>query len=326
MNNKNEIRLGNFCVDNKTRLSNSCISIKCENFKKEIKTDEELKEYLIFLDYLSYFIFQREYSEEKGEHWQMYLEFNKQQYFSKLKKDLGEESHIEKRKWKQISAINYCRKSKSKIGNTFEWGIPKKSRVWNKRKRTNKGLLDIYQCKVIWIFGESGSGKTTYTDQIIRKENIKEKEIAMISPLDMSYNERIKFKKEWEKKRVLLINEVDESFPKHNNLISFIDRKTPLLSFDDKEIKNNFELIMINSIYRPEEVFGYLGKRNAAQVLRRIFNPIFDCKVYEIKANKAQIKRLEKEIKVIKNIKFQDWYKPKIIEIKKPDYSLISKE
>ena len=54
-------------------------------------------------------------------------------------------------------------------------------------------------------------------------------------------------------------------------------------------IQNNFELIITNSIYRPEEVFKYLGKKNAKQILRRIFNSHLKSAVYQLTANQQQL-------------------------------------
>jgi hypothetical protein len=88
-----------------------------------------------------------------------------------------------------------------------------------------------------------------------------------------------------------VINEVDQNFPKNNNLILFIDQKG-FLEAEKTYITNNFELIIINPIYRPEEVFAYLGKRLSGQVLRRIFNPFFSCEVYEIKTNYQQLQEI----------------------------------
>lgn len=106
----------------------------------------------------------------------------------------------------------------------------------------------------------------------------------------MFYNEKIHFQPSDEECSVLVISELDNKFPKHNNLISFIDRQT-LLETRHFPIENNFELIIINSLYRPEEIFKQLGKRTAEQVLRRIFNSKNSSKVLEIKSNKEQLNK-----------------------------------
>jgi hypothetical protein len=50
-------------------------------------------------------------------------------------------------------------------------------------------------------------------------------------------------------------------------------------------------------------VFAYLGRKEATQVIRRVFNKHLNCKVYKIIANKKQLE----ENKVFEtDIEFQD--------------------
>jgi hypothetical protein len=87
-------------------------------------------------------------------------------------------------------------------------------------------------------------------------------------------------------------------------------------------IKNNFELIIINSIHRPEEIFGYLGKKTSTQVLRRIFNPFLDCRVYQIFPNLNQLGEITNK-SFNSEFDFINWYNPKVSQIGEPDYSLV---
>ncbi len=146
--------------------------------------------------------------------------------------------------------------------------------------------------------------------------------MVAIFPNSITYNDQIKFEIDDEKGRVLIINEVDKDFPKHNNLITFIDQRG-LLTGKESRIRNNFELIIINSLYRPEKVFSYLGRRVASQVLRRIFSPFFDCKMYQIKANQRQLKSFLHRGEKMSNREFQNWYQPLITKIKEADENLI---
>lgn len=67
-------------------------------------------------------------------------------------------------------------------------------------------------------------------------------------------------------------------------------------------------------------MFAYLGRKEATQVIRRVFNKHLNCKVYKIIANKKQLE----ENKVFEtDIEFQDWYKPICKKILEPNYSLI---
>ena len=345
------------------RLSNVCVTMFCEQ-----RSDQEFLKELNKLKNkpLSYYIFQREQTEEIKEHWQCYFEFHKQQYLTTLKKIFGNLAHIESRKGTQEEAIKYCKKEFSKIGSTYEWG-KRKEKTKEKikaKKKTLKGVieaiknknfndfeeiineidileyfkwqnllknaweyfnpinpLEIKPARVIWLFGEAGSGKSCWTKKYLRQHNLNS--AAYINPQNMSYTDKVYFDPSYEAKQVLVLNEVDKEFPKHNNLIAFIDRTT-LLNTKGSYIRNKFELIIINSIYKPEQVFSYLGKKNASQILRRIFNPYLNCLVYEVKTNKKQL-RLAKKLNLTE-IDFQEWYKPIVIEIKEPDYSLIKKD
>lgn len=357
-------------MNNNFRLRNACVTVPVNLF--EDWTDQKFNKYLQNLPYLQnkdfYYIFQREISTERGEHWQCYFEFNKQVYFKVLQHDFRF-SHIGKRKETQAQAIKYCKKERTRISGPYEHGIPKKTRktenktkkqtldeIINKIKRdeysnffeieteneelyeVNKGLLktvwnrhhpiafwDAKPARVIWCFGEKGSGKTVWTEKFLREQNCQISEIVNIFPNSLTYNDQIKFNIHDENGKVLVINEVDRDFPKYNNLILFIDRRG-MLEAKESKIANNFQLIVINSLYRPEEVFAYLGKRVAGQVLRRIFSPFFQCQVYEIRENKAQLATVLKEKKEMSNQEFQNWYQPLVRKIAEPDDSLIKED
>ena len=105
----------------------------------------------------------------------------------------------------------------------------------------------------------------------------------------MTYNEKVYFSLEDELCKVLLINEVDINFPRKNNLISLID-KAALLPTKGSLIRNNFELIIVNSIYRPEFIFGFLTRGESVQIFRRIFNSHTDSAVYCLTPNNEQLK------------------------------------
>lgn len=351
------------------RFSNICSTIFCDSFEH---TDKQFYDYLCHLNYIRYFRGQREKSEQEKEHWQMYIEFRTRQYLSKLKKDFCN-SFLEERKGTQEEAMDYSWKIETRIGEPFEWGIPKRSqrkkkqiileKQQNEKNKNDTLLVDLLfkirnkdyqcideikkeqpvlfsryysivreiwnelhpinpfcnsQCQVIWCFGKSGSGKTVWTNKYLRKQKWKENEVAIINPLNMTYSDRIMFELAHEKSKVLVINEVDEEFPKHNNLITFID-KNGWLNTRFGTIKNNFELIIINSLYPPERVFKCLLKEDATQILRRIYNKTFGCLVLECKANEQQLAKIKK---AMDDFRFQDWYEPIVIKHQEPDYSL----
>lgn len=365
------------------KLTNACIVVHTTKFP-EFNDDSKFFEYLENLPYLVgkkeeyFFIFQREMNAE-GEHWQIYIELNKQQYFTVLQRNFRS-ANIKPRNKTQEQAIKYCKKKETRLSGPYEKGIPKRisrTKSLNGRNEewkgesshqqkivniinkissnkyndffeiekenpdffiTNKATLkniwnrynpvsfwDVRPAKVLWIYGERGSGKTVWTEKYLRDSNYRIEEITTIFPNSITYNDKIVFDIDDEKGRVLVINEVGEEFPKNNNLIMFIDRRG-LLEARESKIKNNFELIIINSLYRPEEVFGYLGKRAAGQVLRRIFSPFFDCQVYQINSNEQQLDELLNSRKKLSNKEFQNWYKPTVQKIPEPNYSLIEKD
>lgn len=351
------------------RLTNACISVPVSLF--EGMDDKKFQTLLEDLPYLKgnnfYFVFQRELSELKGEHWQCYLEFNRQVYFSELKEDFAN-SHIEPRKETQFQAINYCKKEKTRISGPYEGGLKKRSRsrrkkengeieeksqnqwikkiiekikgknftnfedieeedstlfwknqillknIWNDINPVNQ--LDVKPAKVIWCFGEAGSGKSTWTKKMLRDSGWNDRDVVTIVPQNLTGNDKIYFNIAHESKKVLVINEVDHEFPKHNNLIAFIDRNS-LLVTRGSHIRNNFELIVINSLYKPENVFKYLEENIASQVLRRIYNPLLGCRVYKIRENKKQIEEATKKRLIFSDAQFQDWYKPLVIEVRR---------
>lgn len=194
--------------------------------------------------------------------------------------------------------------------------------LWNEYHPIKK--LDIQPAKVIWLWGEKGSGKSTWTKRYLRSFlQYKDEDVAIISPQNLTNYDKVYFDLAYEKCKVLVLNEVDKSFPKYNNLISFIDRNT-LLVTKGSHVRNNFDLIIINSIYRPEFVFSYLGRDVASQVIRRIYNKAFDCCVYHIFPNKKQQLLVENgNISFPSDAHFQDWYQPIIKKIEEPNYSLI---
>lgn len=199
-------------------------------------------------------------------------------------------------------------------------------KILNSAKSKIKSIKDLSPARVIWVFGEAGAGKTVWTQKYLRSINCEYSKVLEISPPSMVYGEHIWFNLEDQFKKVLIINEADKEFPKRNNLIALIDRKEQLDVKSNPKIDNNFELIIINSIYRPEEVFKYLGKKNAKQVLRRIFNSHKNSCVYKLTPNEKQLKQSEKGDFEMNDLDFQNWYQPNVEKINKADWSLFDKE
>lgn len=354
------------------RVINCCFNTKCDEFKNY--SSQEFLEYLVKSNWFNYIIFQKEYEDQKEKHWQGYVETKKQKYLSQLREFF--KGFVEPRIKTKQQAINYCKKTSTRIEETyFEWGIKRRARdtteekvkvigdrekkwtlmhVLNKiRTKEIETLEEIEEknpvlfltreqiirkeffkhhpknktendlCRIIWMFGETGSGKTAYTKKILKKEGWSNELVAGVYPSSMPYKEKICFEYWHERCKVLVMEEVDKEFPKYNNLINLIDRKVTLITDENYRMNNNFELIIINSILRPEEIFSCLGEEACKQIFRRIWNNNNGSKVLEIKANEKQLKRKKKKLDYGE---FINWYKPIVIEIKKPDYSLIKKD
>jgi len=87
-------------------------------------TDEEFFEFLVKLESVKYFIFQREKGEETGtEHFQFYIEFQFARHFKTVKKVLPHGTHIEQRKGTKTQAREYCCKPETRVGQVHEHGV-----------------------------------------------------------------------------------------------------------------------------------------------------------------------------------------------------------
>ena len=73
-----------------------------------------------------------------------------------------------------------------------------------------------------------------------------------------------------EDKKILWIEEVREDFPNNNKLIKIIDRKE-WLPVKGSQIRNTFEILIINSLAAPENVYSHLKEGNQIEDLRRIY-------------------------------------------------------
>lgn len=354
------------------KLSNACITLKVDGFFKDF-SDEKLLEYIKDLNICNYIVFQREFSEKKREHWQMYLEFKKRQYLFGLRKKFKYvATYIEKNYSEKVNTINYVKKEKTRIGDKYhEWGEPKNNtgnskkkqnelekieeeiiqekyknlsqlkddlnlRNWEEKRlekswkktmleKSKKSTKCVRQCRVVWVFGKSGSGKSVWTKSFLySKERVNENDVCVITPNNtIGYKKQMLFKEWDEGSKVLVINEVDKNFPEYNDLISFIDKENLLKIDSGRYMINSFELVVINSLWRPEEVFECSGKEKIEQILRRIYDIQNGSKVFEIAKNKEQLEKLKKRMDPEKFVK---WYKPILTVHSEPDYSLIEGE
>lgn len=159
-------------------------------------------------------------------------------------------------------------------------------------------VIDYYNLRplrVVWMYGKSGSGKSTYTLAFLKKLRYKTSEITE-KKASSETEPKIWFDFEDENKKVLVIEEVRRNFPKYNDLIKIIDKKG-LLPVKNSHIRNNFELLIINSLEKPEIIYKSLEPIHRKEILRRIYESLPNNLILLVKKNKKQLKTFRKGVK-----------------------------
>lgn len=177
-----------------------------------------------------------------------------------LKEDKEKESKGEKKRYNEFEEIE---KDFPLLFVKHENFI---KRIWEKLNPIN--ISKIKPLRVIWVYGHSGMGKSTWIDNFLYKK-------MKYSGSDVCYKtyegtDKVWFQLEDEHKKVLQIEEVRENFPDNNKLISLISKKNAL-PVKGSLIKNNFELLIIASLHSPEMVYSSLKIGNQVEVLRRLY-------------------------------------------------------
>jgi len=175
---------------------------------------------------------------------------------------------------------------------------------WKRRTTEEEEKNRFYhQVPVIWIKGKTGSGKTTLTQSILYKKGFLGEEILTIKPeTSLNYN-RILFPPSKTIIRALIIEECQPDFPKANNFASFTDRGTFLFSQEGK-VKNNLEIILVNSVHLPEKIFNKDNcPENYSQILRRIYNTKLNCRVFSLQENNDLFSNIKTSLPSLEMIK-----------------------
>ncbi|MCL2846373.1 MAG: replication protein [Firmicutes bacterium] len=84
-------------------------------------TDAEFNEYLLSIDQIEAFVFQREQSETGTQHFQFFVVFRKPILFTTVKQHFPR-AHIEPSKGTKAQNLAYCTKSQSRIGEVYTHG------------------------------------------------------------------------------------------------------------------------------------------------------------------------------------------------------------
>lgn len=138
-------------------------------------------------------------------------------------------------------------------------------------------VFDRKPCATIWVYGPSGIGKSTLSNNYLKEKGYSDQDVCLKSYEGI---EKLWFNLVDEGKKVLWIEEVRRDFPHHNHLLKLIDKKD-WLPVKGSQIKPTFDLIVINSLHSPEEVYDQIAFEHRIEILRRLYLGN-NSKVYEL--------------------------------------------
>jgi hypothetical protein len=261
-------------------------NIKAKAFQftlNEVERYEKLKNYLMGLKNLRYFIACKEIAPSTGhEHIHIYAQFSKQSDISYSK---CEGAHIEKCYGTPEENKKYIEKD----GNIIdEWGelgsntntqfptiaeVKKMSdeemdqcplQYYNqiqKIKTERANNMDVHNLakvvKVFYLWGPSGCGKTSYAKLAIAKLGFEFNQVKYENTFWSGLNENCK---------VALYDDWRDSDMKPNEFIKFIDYNRHSLNIKYGQVRNNYEYIFITSIQDPDKIYWESSKKNEEQI------------------------------------------------------------
>ncbi len=232
-------------------------------------------------------------NENKTPHLQGYIEMKNQMTLSNLKKKINcNHIHIEKRKASAKQAANYCKGIHPKkqpndviyeYGEISNQGKRKNIQVLKERVLAGEKLKEIilsddinnfqdirivekfkqYCSKprdsndpptVIWIWGETGTGKTRY---------VYDKHKDIYSTLST-----YQWWDGYEQQEVILIDDMRKDFCKFHTLLKLLDRYPHKVQIKGGTVEINSKYIYITAPYSPELM--YYTREDKGQLLRRI--------------------------------------------------------
>lgn len=218
-------------------------------------------------------------------HMHVYVQFTSPRRLS-LKKLLG--AHVEKTRGSTEANITYIKKPGAEI--VVEEGEPRLNHVPSigEAKKMEPGQLqglnlNMYnivskiedekkkiinpaeyykKIEVYWIWGESGSGKTRWAIEDMKKRGITGfNEVKMVGEFWHGVQEDCK---------VALYDDWRDNHMKPTELINFIDYNRHIMNIKGGSVRNNYELIYITSLQSPESIYTKVPEETQKQWLRRI--------------------------------------------------------
>lgn len=241
----------------------------------------DIKNYLMGLKNLNYYISCKELAPTtQHEHIHIYAQFTNNQKIS-LKKLKG--AHVELCKGTPQQNQDYIMKD----GNILdEWGEIRNSgnytienvKKMNKNERNELPLIyyNIVQkineeesnqltleefskkIKAVFIYGDSGVGKTTKAKELIRQ---------YFDENDVNTFNLVKYENNFwmgvsEKSKVALYDDFRDSHMKPSEFINFIDYNVHPMNIKGGSIKNKYEYVIITSVQNPEDLWKNVQEKD----------------------------------------------------------------
>lgn len=233
----------------------------------------------------NYFVLGTEVGESGTKHIQGYIEFATNRKLARLKKELGDSIHWEKRKGTAAQAADYCKKD----GDFVEWGEISKGAA-NQGRRTDienvrelalggSGMKDIVQVatsfqalrfaettlkyhekkrdfkpRVIWLHGPTGSGKTRRAFE------------ESVNPWISGKN--LKWWEGYDAHKHVIIDDFRKDFCTFHELLRILDRYPYTVEVKGGSRQLLATDIWITSCFPPDEVYD--TREDVGQLLRRI--------------------------------------------------------
>lgn len=258
-----------------------------KNFQLTINAIDTAGDVLSYLRglYPNYLLAGREKAPTTGHvHMHVYVQFPNNRRLS-LKKLCG--AHVEKCLGSPEQNITYIKKPDTEI--VVEEGAPRLCymptikaaqemdseklaglnlnmyNIVQKIEAERKKLIDpedyYKKVEVIWIWGESGAGKTRYALNDMKKRGVKFNEVKY----DGSFWHGVS-----ETAEVCLYDDFRDNHMKPTELINFIDYNRHIMNVKGGSVRNNYKLIYITSLQSPESIYSKTPEESKKQWLRRL--------------------------------------------------------